>query len=137
MGSIIYEEGENEEEIKERIRKDSVCASVLIEILRSKTVSRKATLRIYITVINPIVLFENETWVIAKKTEIKLQVWERKILRRIFGERKIGDRWQRKTNEEIYELFEEPKITSVIKHKGYDGQGIFGEEKVAGWLKMC
>lgn len=36
----------------------------------------------------PLVLFPNETWALTKKTEKELDVYKRKMLERIYGERK-------------------------------------------------
>jgi hypothetical protein len=47
--------------------------------MRSKSISRKTKLKIYHTVIKPIVIYVSETWVIKEKKIIMLNVWERKI----------------------------------------------------------
>ena len=49
--------------------------------------------------------------------ETKIQIWEGKILRKIFGGRKTKGGWQRRSNTEIYELFNEPTIDEVVRSK--------------------
>jgi hypothetical protein len=44
-----------------------------------------ATVKLYQTVIRPIVTYASETWVLKETIIQKLLVFERKILRRIFG----------------------------------------------------
>jgi hypothetical protein len=53
-------------------------------IMRSKSISRKSNLKIYRTVIKPIVTYASETWVLKEKEISMLNVRVRKILRKIF-----------------------------------------------------
>jgi hypothetical protein len=54
------------------------------------------------------VTYASETWVLKETVIQKLLVFERKILRRIFGSTKENQIWRVKTNEELDKL---------IKHK--------------------
>jgi hypothetical protein len=57
------------------------------------------------------VTYASETWV-SKETIIqKLLVFERKILRRIFGLTKGNQIWRVKTNEELDKLIKHKKFT--------------------------
>jgi len=49
----------------------------------------------------PIVTYASETWVLKETIIQKLLVFERKILRRIFGPTKENQIWRVKTNEEL------------------------------------
>jgi len=53
------------------------------------------------TVIRPIVTYASETWELKETIIQKLLVFERKILRRIFGPTKENQIWRVKTNEEL------------------------------------
>ena len=53
-------------------------------------------------------IYVSETWVLKETIIRKLLVFERKILRRIFGPTKENQIWRIKTNEEL---------DSLIKHK--------------------
>jgi hypothetical protein len=64
--------------------------------------------KVYRTVIRPIVTYDSETWVLKETIVLKLLVFERKILRRIFGPTKQNQIWRVKPNEELDKL---------IKHK--------------------
>jgi hypothetical protein len=48
-------------------------------------VTKQWKLKLYRTVIRPIVTYVSETWVLKETILQKLSVFERKILRRIFG----------------------------------------------------
>ena len=55
-------------------------------------VSKKLKMKLYWSIIRPIVTYTCETWVLKKKTiKNKLMVFERKVLRKIFGPTKERD----------------------------------------------
>lgn len=56
----------------------------LSKLLRSRLLIRRTKLQIYKTVIQPVILYGAEIWILTKKSEMKLVVFENKILRRIF-----------------------------------------------------
>jgi hypothetical protein len=77
------------------------CYYALGSIMRSKSISRKSKLKIYRTVIKPIVIYASDTWV-PKEKEIRMfNVWERKILRKIFGAKKEENEWKIRNNQEL------------------------------------
>ena len=60
--------------------------------------------QLYRTVIRPIVTYASETWVLKENIIQKLLVFERKILRGIFGPTKENQTWRTKNNEELDKL---------------------------------
>jgi hypothetical protein len=85
-------------------------------IFMSKTLSKKSKFNRYNSVIRPTVTYASETWVLKKQTEEKLLVFERKIIRRIYGPtvNPNGLR-RRRTNEEINILLKQRNIVRYIK----------------------
>ena len=61
------------------------------------------------------VIYTSELWVINKNNENKLSVWKRKVLRKIYGGKEVGNMWWRRSNREIMDLYGEPSIVNVIK----------------------
>jgi capsule polysaccharide modification protein KpsS len=61
------------------------------------------------------VTYASETWVLKETTIQKLLVFERKILRRIFGPTKENQIWIIKTNEELDKLIKHKNIVNYIK----------------------
>jgi hypothetical protein len=60
---------------------------------------------LYWSTVRPIVTQACETWVFKETTKNKLVIFERKVLRRIFGPTKERDgTWRIKTNDELEEL---------------------------------
>jgi hypothetical protein len=63
-------------------------------------------IRIYETIILPVVLYECETLSPTLREEHRLIVFENRVLRRIFGPRrdKGTEEWRRLHNKELYSL---------------------------------
>ena len=72
----------------------------------------QSKLKLYRTVIRPIVAYTSETWVLKEAIIQKLLVFERKILRTIFGTTKQK---RVKTNEEIDKLTKHKNLLNYIK----------------------
>jgi len=61
------------------------------------------------------VTYALETWVLKETIIQKLLVFERKILRRIFGPIKENQIWRIKINEELDKLIKHKNIVNYIK----------------------
>ncbi|GBO23258.1 hypothetical protein AVEN_53557-1 [Araneus ventricosus] len=59
----------------------------------------------------------------TKKDEDALGVFERKILRDIFGGKKIDGIWYKRSNLELYHIFKEPDVIKFIKIQGIKWAG--------------
>jgi hypothetical protein len=59
-------------------------------------------------VIKPIVMYASETWALKEKEIRMLNVWERKILRKIFGAKKEGNEWRIRNNQELRNMYGQP-----------------------------
>jgi hypothetical protein len=67
-------------------------------------------------VIRPTVVYGCETWVLKENITQKLSVFERKILRKLFGPTKKKDgSWRIKTNIELDELIQHRNIINYVK----------------------
>ena len=85
LGSIINDSNSIVEEIKERIALGMKAYYANQKFFKSGLVTKHSKLKLYRTVIRPIVTCASETWVLKETVVQKLLVFERKILRRIFG----------------------------------------------------
>jgi hypothetical protein len=100
-----------EEEIRERIAKGNRAFFVNKALFTSKLVSRKSKLKLYWTVIRPVVVYGCETWVLTENIIQKLSVFQRKILRKVFGPTKKKDgSWKIKMNIELDKLIQHRNI---------------------------
>ena len=65
-----------------------------------------------------VVLYGCEAWSLTLWEELRLRVFENRILRRIFGPNKDENgKWRRLHNEELHSLYRSPNIGTVIKSR--------------------
>jgi hypothetical protein len=78
--------------------------------------STNLKIKIYKTIILPVVLYGCETWSLTLRKERKLRVFENMVLRRIFGPRRdnVMGEWRRLHNEELNGLYSSPNIVREI-----------------------
>jgi hypothetical protein len=75
-------------------------------------------IRIYKTVILPVVQYGCETWSLTLKGKHRLRMFENRVLR-IFGPKRnvgIGE-WRKLHNEELHDLYSLPSIIRIIKSR--------------------
>ncbi|CAK1583346.1 unnamed protein product [Parnassius mnemosyne] len=123
LGSLVTDNNDLSSEISRRIMAANKCYFGLLEYLLSKFLSRSLKLLLYKTLLRPILTYGSECWVLSKKDENFLLVFERKILRRIFGAVMENDRWRTRYNHELYQMYEEPNVIKNIKIGPCVGQG--------------
>ena len=87
----------------------------LVNILKAKNINGKYEVIIYKTLIKPVLMFGAETCVLSKADELYLGVFERKILRRIYGPICEGAIWRSRYNEELYRLYDETDLVTTIR----------------------
>jgi hypothetical protein len=85
LGTTVTIQNLNQEKIKSRLNSGSARYHSVQNLLSSRLVSKNVKIRIYKTIILPVVLYGCETWSLALREEHRLRVFENKVLRRIFG----------------------------------------------------
>ena len=87
------------------------------ESLVFRLLSKNLKIKIYRTIILPVVLYGCETWSLILREETKLRLFENMVLRRIFGPRRdeVTGEWRRLHYEELNDLYCSPNIVRVIK----------------------
>ena len=71
----------------------------------------------YKVLIRPVLTYDSETWTLSKTSERRLSLFERKLLRCIFGAKKDNGTWRKRYSYELCEIFYEPNIVKYIKDK--------------------
>jgi hypothetical protein len=76
-------------------------------------------MRIYKTMIFPVVLYGCETWSLALRGEHRLRVFENRVLRRIFGPKRdeVTGGWRKLHSKELHDLYSLPSIIRMIKSR--------------------
>jgi len=75
--------------------------------------------KIYRTIIMPVVLYGCEIWSLTLREERRLRVSEIRVLRRIFGPKRgeVRGEWRKLHNEELHDLYCSPYIVRMIKSR--------------------
>ncbi|KAJ4427543.1 hypothetical protein ANN_25191 [Periplaneta americana] len=78
-----------------------------------------SAVRIYKTVILPVVPYGCETWTLTLREEHRLRVFENKVLRKIFGAKKdeVTGEWRKLHNTELHALYSSADIIRNIKSR--------------------
>jgi hypothetical protein len=109
-----------QEEIKRRLSSGNACYHSIQNLLSSRLLSKNVKIRIYKTIILPVVLYGCETWSLTLRGEHRLRVFENRVLRRIFGSRRdevTGER-SKLHNEMLHNSYLSPSLIRVIKFGG-------------------
>jgi hypothetical protein len=87
--------------------------------LSSSLLSRNVKVKIYKTIILPVVLYGCKTWSLTLREEHRLRVFENRVLRRIFGPKRdeVTGEWRKLHNEELHNLYSLPDIIRQVKSR--------------------
>jgi hypothetical protein len=84
LGSTVNTGNTIEGEIKERIALENKAFFANKKMFQSKLISKMAKLKLYCSVIRPVVTYACETWTLKETTTNRVMVFERNVLRKIF-----------------------------------------------------
>jgi len=76
-------------------------------------------MKIYRTIILPVVLYGCETLSLTLRDELRLRVFENRVLRRVFGPKRdeVTGEWRQLHNEELNDLYCSPNTIRVINSR--------------------
>jgi hypothetical protein len=74
-----------------------------------------AKVKLHFSVIRPIVTYACETWILKETIAHRLMVFERNILRKIFGPTYENGFWRIKTNQELDKIIKYRNIINFAK----------------------
>jgi hypothetical protein len=85
--------------------------------LSASLLSRNVKVKIYKTIILPVVLYGCETWSLILREKHRLRVFENRVLRRIFGPKRdeVTGEWRKLHNKEHQNLYSSPEIIRQVK----------------------
>jgi len=87
--------------------------------LSSRLLSKNLKIKIYRTIILPVLLYGCETWSLTLREERRLRVFENRVLRKVFGPKRdeVTGEWRKLHNEELNDLYSLPNIVRVLKSR--------------------
>lgn len=110
LGSAITNNNNVSLEIKRRITLANRCYFGLSRQMNSRALSRRTKIALYKTLILPVLLYGAEAWTVSQTDAAALGVFERKILRKIFGPVCVGEDYRIRWNDELYELYNDVDV---------------------------
>ena len=75
-----------------------------ISLFRNRLLSRATKIRLYKTLIRPVVTYGAETWTMTEEEEQAVLIFQRKLFRRIYGPKYEDGEWKSRTNRELEKL---------------------------------
>jgi hypothetical protein len=105
LGTTSTNQNSIQEEIKNRLKSGNACYHSVQNILSSSLISKNLQIKVYRTMILPVVLYRCETWSLTLQEERRLRVFENtcRVLRRIFGPKKnvLTGEWIKLHNKKL------------------------------------
>jgi hypothetical protein len=117
LGTTVTNQIFIQEEIKRRLNSGNACYHSVQNLLSSRLLSKNVKVRTYKIIILPVVLYGCETWSLTVREKHKLRVFENRVLRRIFGQKRdrVTGGWRKLHNEELHNMYSSPSIIRIIR----------------------
>jgi len=109
LGITLTNKNSIHEEMKSRLKSGNVCYQSGQNSSSSSLLTKNVKIKIYRTIILPVVLYGYETWSLTLREERWLRVFENRVLR-IFGPRweEVTGGWRKLHNEDLNDLYFSP-----------------------------
>jgi hypothetical protein len=100
LGMTLTNQNDIHDKIKSRLNSGNACYHSVQNLLYSHLISKSLKIKLYKTVILPVVLHGCKTWSLTLREEHQLRVFENRMLRRIVGpEREEDGSWRKLHND--------------------------------------
>ena len=104
--------------MKSRLNSGNTCCHSAQNVSSSSLLFKNIKIKIYRTVILPVVLYGCDTWSLTLREEHKLRVFENRVLRKMSGSKKdeVTGEWRKLHNEVIMNTTNEMQLYRLIYH---------------------
>jgi len=85
LGTTLTNKYSIQEEIKSRLKLRNACYYSVQKLLSSSLLFKHLKIKRYRIIILPVVLYGCEAWSLTLREELRLRVFENRVLRRVFG----------------------------------------------------
>jgi hypothetical protein len=109
LGTLVTNNNRISAEINHRIRIANRCYHGMKDTLRTRHLKRETKGKLHNTTLKPVLIYGSGRWTLTKGDEEKLRIFERKVLRRIYGPTREKEGWR----IILYDLYKNPEIVAV------------------------
>jgi hypothetical protein len=119
LETTVTNEKLTQEEIKKALNSGNACYHSAQNLLSSRLLSEHVKIRIYKTIILPLVLYGCETWSLRLRGEYGPRVFENRVLKRIFVLKRdeLTGGWEKLHNEELNNVYSSLSIIRMVKSR--------------------
>jgi hypothetical protein len=103
LGKTLTNQNSIQAEVKSRLKLGNACYYSVQNLLSFRLLSKNIKIKIYRTIILPVVLYGCEAWSLTMREERRLWVFENRVLRRVFGPKRdeVTGEWRKLHNEKL------------------------------------
>ena len=117
LGTVITDKNNISHEIRRRIVLGNRAFYANSKILKSRLIDRTTKVKVYETLIRPVVTYGCEAWTLSASDTNALRVFERKVMRRIYGPVNDDGMWRIRHNSEIEVILCNRNIVRFVKSR--------------------
>jgi hypothetical protein len=123
LGKTVTNQNLIQEEIKRRLNSGNAFYHSVQNLPSSLLLSKNVNIRIYKTIILPVVLYGSEIWSLTLRDKHRLRVSENRVLR-IFEPKRdeVAYEW-RKLHKKLHDLYSSSSIIRIIKFRSMRWEG--------------
>jgi hypothetical protein len=125
LGTTLTDQNCMHEEIMSRLNLGNTYYHSVQSLLSSCLLSRNLKVKIYKTIILPVVLYGCETCSVTLREELGLRVFENRVLRRMFGPKRdeVTGEWRKMHSGKLHNLYSSRDTIRLIKSRGMRWMG--------------
>jgi hypothetical protein len=119
LGTMLRDQNCMHKEIKSRLNLGNACYHLVQSLLSLCLLPRNVNVKIYETIMVPVVLYGCKTWSLTLREEHRLRVFETRVLRRIFGSKRdeVMGEWRKLNSGELHDLYSLPGVIRQIRSR--------------------